>query len=92
MRLILRDHPLLHQVYLVAEDHYWHVRVLHLIDALYPVAYRFVRLLVCQVEAEDNSVRLTVKLVRDVLELFLTCRVPDLHLALYIVFLVEVLG
>ena len=88
MCLILRDHPLLHQVYLVAEDHYWHVRVLHLIDALYPVVYRFVRLLVCQVEAEDNSVRLTVKLVRDVLELFLTCRVPYLHPAFHIVLLV----
>ena len=88
MCLILRDHPLLYQVYLVAEDHYWHVRVLHLIDALYPVVYRFVRLLVCQVEAEDNSVRLTVKLVRDVLEFFLTCRIPYLYPALYIVLLV----
>ena len=88
MCLVLRDHPLLHQVYLVAEDDYWHVRVLHLIDTLYPVVYRFVRLLVCQVKAEDNSVRLTVKLVRDVLELFLTCRIPYLYSALYIVLLV----
>ena len=91
MCLVLRDHPLIHQVYLVAEDDYWRVRILHLVNALYPVVYRFIRLLICQVEAEDNSVRLTVKLVGDVLELFLTCRVPDLHLALYIVLLVEVL-
>ena len=91
-RLILRDHPLFLQVYLVANDYYRRVLVLHLVDALDPVRDRLVRLVVGHVETQDDPVSLTIKLVGYVPELFLACCVPYLDLDLAVIFLVVILG
>ena len=90
--LVLGDDSFLFQVDLVANDDNWRVLILHLVDTLNPVCNRFIRLLVGHVEAQDYSVRLTVKLVSYMSELFLTGRIPDFDLYFSIVLLVVVLG
>ena len=92
MCLVLRYHTFFFQVYLVTEDDYGRVRILHLVDTLYPVCNRFVRFFIGHVETENYSVCLTVKLVGYVPKLFLTCSVPNLDLALSIVLFVKVIG
>ena len=90
--LVLGDDSVLFQVDLVTNDNNWRVLILHFVDTLNPVGNRLIRLLVGHVEAQDYSVRLTVKLVSYMSELFLTGRIPDFDLYFSIVLLIVVLG
>ena len=88
--LVLRNDSLVLEIDLVADDDHGRVLVLHLVDARHPVGYRRERLLICHVEAQDYSVRLTVKLICYVPNLFLTCRVPYFDLDFAIIFFIVV--
>ena len=80
------------QVHLVAHDDHRRVLVLHLVNALHPVRNRLESLLIGQVKGQYYTVRLTVKLICDVLKLFLAGGVPYFDLDFAIVFLIEVFG
>ena len=78
--LVLSDYSLLLEVYLVAHDYDRCILILNLVDTLNPVRDGLVSLLTSQVEAKDDPIGLTIKLVSYVAELFLPRRVPNLHL------------
>ena len=78
--LVLSDYSLLFEIYLVAHDYDRCILILNLVDTLNPVRDGLVSLLTSQVEAKDDPIGLTIKLVSYVAELFLPRRVPNLHL------------
>jgi len=59
-----------------------------LVDAIHPGLHSFKRLLIRQIKRYYHSVSLSVELVSDSFESFLSSRVPDLNVELLISFLV----
>ena len=90
--LVLRDLSLFHQVYFVSYDNHWRVLILHFVDTLNPIVDCLESFFTCHVESENDSICLPVKLVSDVTEFFLTCRVPNLHLDSAIVLLIMIIS
>ena len=85
-----RDDYLISQVQLIANDDNWCVRILHFVDGLNPIANRFKRLFTRLVEGDDDAIGLTIELIRDVSKLLLTGSVPNFHVDLLLVLLVEI--
>jgi hypothetical protein len=86
VRLISTDSAIFFQIDFVTYNYYGGRLVFYLVNRLNPITDRLKCLLICQIKAKNDSIRLSIELVSNIAELLLASCVPNLDSNSLVVF------